>query len=201
MTEHVPPHVTDDEPTAPWGGDPIMETERLILRPYYREDVATYAAISADPEVMRYLGGPRDPAYTEEQMAGSNADLRRSGAGMVAVERRDDGQFLGAVGLSVVPWYPDDLQLGWRLVPEHWGHGYATEAARAWLAYGFEVLGRDRITAMADVPNLRSLAVMERLGMSRLHEADLTEDGTRFRVAVHGLTVEEWRTTSRSRRP
>lgn len=170
-----------------------METERLILRPYRREDVAIYAAISADPEVMRYLGGRKDPAYTEEQMAGSNDDLRRTGAGMVAVERRADGQFLGGVGLSVVPWYPDDLQLGWRLVPDHWGNGHATEAARGWLTYGFETLGRDRITAMADVPNRRSLAVMERLGMTRLHEVDLTEDGERFRVAVYELTVDAWR--------
>ncbi len=168
-----------------------METERLVLRPYRREDVAVYAAISADPEVMRWLGGPKDPAQTEEEMAGSNDDLRRTGTGMVAVERREDRQFLGGVGLSVVPWYPDDLQLGWRLVPDHWGRGYATEAARAWTAYGFDVLGRDRITAMADVPNRRSLAVMERLGMSRLHEVDLTEDGRRFRVAVYELTAEE----------
>ena len=95
--------MTDDDrasaaaPPEPWGGPPVMETERLLLRPYRREDVATYAAISADPEVMRYLGGPKDSAYTEEQMAGSNDDLRRTGAGMVAVERRADGQFLGGV--------------------------------------------------------------------------------------------------------
>ena len=196
MTDHDPtsaPAVDPERSADPWGGPPVMETERLVLRPYRREDVSIYAAISADPEVMRYLGGPKDPAYTEEQMAGSNDDLRRTGAGMVAVERREDGAFLGGVGLSVVPWYPDDLQLGWRLVPAHWGHGYATEAARAWLAHGVEVLGRDRITAMADVPNRRSLAVMERLGMARLHEVDLTEDGERFRVAVYGLTAAAWR--------
>ena len=196
MTDHDPTSAAAVGPDASadsWGGPPVMETERLVLRPFRREDVVLYAAISADPEVMRYLGGPRDPAYTEEQMADSNGTLRRTGAGMVAVERRDDGAFVGAVGLSVVPWFPDDLQLGWRLVPQHWGHGYATEAARAWLAHGFEVLGWDRLTAMADVPNLRSLAVMERLGMRRLHEVDLTEDGERFRVALHELTRDDWR--------
>lgn len=194
MTDCAPePTSATTSTTSAWGGGPIMETERLALRPFRREDVALYAAISADPEVMRYLGGPRDQAYTEAQMAGSNDTLRRTGAGMVAVERREDGQFLGAVGLSVVPWYPEDLQLGWRLGPDHWGRGYATEAARAWLAHGFEALGWNRLTAMADVPNRRSLAVMERLGMRRIHEVDLTEDGERFRVAVHELTVETWR--------
>ncbi len=195
MTDH--PTERAEPLPDPWGGAAVMETERLILRPYRREDVDLYAAISADPDVMRYLGGPKDPAYTEEQMAGSNDDLQRTGSGMVAVERREDGQFLGGVGLSVVPWYPDDLQLGWRLVPEHWGHGYATEAARAWLVYGFEALGWDRLTAMADVPNRRSIAVMERLGMRRLHEVDLNEDGHRFRVAVHELTVDDWRERAR----
>lgn len=200
MTDHEPEATIVNAVVDPWGGPAVMETERLILRPYRHEDVGLYAAISSDPEVMRYLGGPRDPADTEEQMAGSNDDLRRTGAGMVAVERRDDGQFLGAVGLSVVPWYPDDLQLGWRLAPPHWGHGYATEAARAWLAHGFEVLGWDRLTAMADVPNRRSLAVMERLGMSRLHEVDLTEGGERFRVAVYELRVATWTARPTSRR-
>ena len=170
-----------------------MQTERLILRPYRYEDVSIYAAISADPEVMRYLGGPRDPARTEREMSDSNGDLRRTGAGMVAIERTEDGQFLGGVGLSVVHWYPDDLQLGWRLAPTFWGQGYATEAARAWLVHGFETLGWDRLTAMADVPNRRSLAVMERLGMRRIHEVDLTEGGERFRVAVHELTIDDWR--------
>mgnify|MGYP000694563079 CR=1 FL=1 len=93
--------------------------------------------------------------------------LRRTGAGMVAVERRADGQFLGGVGLSVVPWYPDDLQLGWRLVPAHWGHGYATEAAALALRHAFAHLHLRQVVSFTVPANRRSRAVMERLGMTR----------------------------------
>lgn len=175
-----------------WGGDPVLETERLVLRPFARDDVATYQSMCGDPEVMRYLGGPWTPAHTEQRMRDSNARFAEKGYGMIAAERRSDSCFLGSVGLGVERWYPDDLQLGWRLAPEHWGHGYATEAAREWLAYGFTVHERGRITAMADVPNLRSQAVMRRLGMQWDHEAELMDDDIAFDAVIYVITAEGW---------
>lgn len=172
---------------------PVVVTGRLVLRPFALADVAEYQAICADPEVMAHLGGVWSPAWTEEVMASANASLSDDGYGMVAVERRADGAFVGAAGLSVEEWFPDDLQVGWRLAPRHWGHGYATEAGGAWLEHGFAVLGRERILAMADVPNHRSTAVMERLGMTRDHVGRFEEHGTEFDAVVYVMTADAWR--------
>lgn len=176
-----------------WGGDVIYETERLVLRTFRREDLAPAAAINADPEVMRYLGGPLTREVTEERMLDANAAVRAGRTAMQAVERREDGAFLGMVGLSVVSWYPDQLQLGWRLGPQHQGQGYATEAAARWLAHGFDVVGRDEVHAMADVPNLASIAVMERLGMRWVHDADHVDGDEEFRASLYVITADEWR--------
>lgn len=181
-----------DAATEPWDHDPVLETERLALRPFARDDVARYQAMCADPEVMRYLGGPWTPAQTEQRMGASNRRFAAEGYSMIAVERRSDGRFLGSAGLTVERWYPDDLQLGWRLAPEHWGHGYATEAARAWMDYGFTAHHRDRIHAMADVPNHRSVAVMRRIGMQWDHEAALMDGDQEFDAVVYVITREQW---------
>lgn len=180
---------------AGWGGEARFETERLVLRPYRQEDLEPFAAMNLDPEVMRYLGGPQPRAVTEERMLLANAEVRAGRTAMLAVERKADGVFLGAVGLSVVPWYPDQLQLGWRLAPAFHGQGYASEAAEHWLAHGFEGVGRAEIHAMADVPNRASIAVMERLGMRWVHDADHvdTDSGEEFRASLYVITLEEWR--------
>lgn len=178
--------------TDVWGGDAILTTERLILRPFRREDVPLYQAICADPKVMEYLGGVWTAEFTEAIMAHANRGAG-SGGGMVAVERKSDGAFLGTAGLGVEKWYPDDLQVGWRLIPQYWGQGYATEAGRAWMRHGFDRLGRDRIIAMADTPNDRSIAVMKRLGMVFDHEASLRDGDDTFDATIYAITVESWR--------
>lgn len=182
-----------------WGGEALFETERLVLRTFRRDDLEPAAAINADPEVMRYLGGPVSRAATEERMLEANAAVRAGRTAMQAVERREDGTFVGMVGLSVVPWYPDQLQLGWRLAPAFHGQGYATEAAERWLAHGFEDVGRDEVHAMADVPNRASIAVMERLGMHWVHDADHVDrdSGEEFRASLYVITLEEWRARRR----
>jgi RimJ/RimL family protein N-acetyltransferase len=89
----------------------------------------------------------------------------REELGLLAVERREDGAFLGMCGLHHQESYPDDVEVAWRLAREHWGQGYATEAATGWLDHGFGTLNLPRVISMTDPPNLRSLAVMRRLGM------------------------------------
>ncbi len=96
-------------------------------------------------------------------------------------------------GVHVLGWYPDDLEIGWRLARAYWGHGYATEAARAWLPIAFEVKGAPRVISVTDKPNARSIAVMRRLGMSLDHEAVLEEDGATFEAVIHSLAVDDWR--------
>lgn len=153
----------------------MIETARLILRPWRDADRAPYAAMMADPEVGYWLGG----ALSEEQAAAQvdrfMAASAARGPGWLAVERRDDGAFLGASCLrEVLPEHPlaGEVEVGWRLARSAWGAGYATEAARALLGYGFNPLGFREIFAFTAASNARSRAVMERLTLERQPHRD-----------------------------
>jgi len=147
-----------------------LVTPRLRLRQWRRDDYAPFAALNSDPEVMEHfltvLSGVESDALADRCARG----IAERGWGWWAVERTDSGQFIGFVGLSPVgdefPFGPA-VEIGWRLARSQWGHGYATEAARAALSYGFETLGLDEIVAFTSVANLRSERVMVRLGMTR----------------------------------
>lgn len=171
----------------------MRTTERLVLRPFRESDLEPWATLNADPDVTQYLGPPLRREESDRTAWAINASYEQNGYGFLAVERRSDGAFLGAAGLSREQWYPDDLEIGWRLAREYWGHGYATEAAATWLDYAFREAGLPRVIAVTDTPNVRSIAVMRRLGMSFDHEAVLTEDGVPFDATVYSLTAEAWR--------
>lgn len=176
-----------------WTGKVVLTTPRLVLRAFRRRDLPRYATLNADPEVMRYLEGvPLTRDESDELAEWAQRCHAERGLGMVAVERRDDGAFLGSCGLHPQDWYPQDLELGWRLARRHWGRGYATEAAGAWLEHGFSTLGLARVISITDPPNLRSLAVMHRLGFVYDHEAELEEHGVRFRAVIHSITADQW---------
>ena len=143
----------------------MIETERLILRPWRESDLAAYAAMMADPEVGYWLGGTLTAAQARtqvERLIGSDDAW--------AVERRGESAFIGSVGLSAVgediPFAPA-VEVGWCLARAAWGHGYATEAAAAVIRHGFARLGLEEIVAFTASTNLRSQAVMERLGLVR----------------------------------
>lgn len=147
---------------------PELSTDRLTLRSWRDSDIQPWAEMNADPEVREFLG----PLLTRAQSAASatrfQAQLDERGFGFWAVEVRSTGEFIGFTGLDQVdegmPF--TGVEVGWRLARSAWGHGYATEAARASLAYGFEVLGLPEILAVTTVTNLRSQAVMRRIGMT-----------------------------------
>jgi RimJ/RimL family protein N-acetyltransferase len=166
-------------------------TERLVLRDYRPADLPLYVELSADPDVMRYLGGPRSADYCEKELAAISREYADTGRGMLAVERKADGAFLGICGLSVEQWYPDDLQVGWRFFQQHWGQGYATEAALVWRDFAFG-RGIPRLISISDVPNSRSHSVMQRLGMSLDHTATLSDDRETFVAHVYALSREDW---------
>lgn len=170
---------------------PFATTERLILRDYRAEDLAPYVALSADPEVMRYLGGTRSAEHCAAELQAISKQYADIGIGILAVERKSDGAFLGICGLSHEQWYPDDLQIGWRFFRENWGQGYATEAAVVWRDYAFE-RGASRLISISDVPNTRSHKVMQRLGMSLDHTATLEDDRETFEAHIFVLTRENW---------
>ena len=87
---------------------------------------------------------------------------------------------------------PGDTEIGWRLDPAYWGQGYATEAGWAWLDHGFGALGLDRIISVTDEPNVRSLAVMRRLGLTFLENDRIEDNGTWFDAVVYAIPREEW---------
>jgi RimJ/RimL family protein N-acetyltransferase len=170
---------------------PFATTERLILRDYRPEDLPIYIELSTDPEVMRYLGGPRSAEHCKKELEAISQEYADTGRGMLAVERREDSAFLGICGLSVEQWYPDDLQIGWRLFRPYWGQGYAGEAARVWRDHAFG-LGASRLISISDVPNSRSHKLMQRLGMSFDHTATLSDDRETFDAHIYVLTRQDW---------
>ena len=170
----------------------MRTTERLVLRPFREEDLEPWAALNADPAVTEYLGEPLSRDECDRIAVAVNERYAADGYGFLAVERRSDGAFLGACGLTREQWFPDDLEIGWRLARQYWGHGYATEAAASWLEHGFTTLELPRIIAVTDTPNLRSIAVMRRLGMVFDHRAQLEDDGVPFEATIYSMTAEAW---------
>jgi RimJ/RimL family protein N-acetyltransferase len=146
----------------------MIDTPRLTLRRWRDEDRAPFAALHEDPEVAYWLGGPRFVARAAEAIDRYNAGIDERGFGKFAIERREDGVLLGAVGvMRVSPVLPiEGFEIGWRLARWAWGQGYATEAAQAALADGFQH-GLDEIIAFTTPTNVRSKAVMQRIGMRR----------------------------------
>lgn len=169
-----------------------METRRLILRGFASGDLPLLAGMNADPRVMRFLGGPVPEPESLAFAERVDRSFPGAGIGMLPVERRSDGVFLGIAGLNRLPWFPQDVEVGWRLRPEHWGQGYATEAGRAWLGWAFDRHPVARVISVADLPNIRSQAVMRRLGMRLDHLAVLREGAEAFEAAVHVITREDW---------
>jgi RimJ/RimL family protein N-acetyltransferase len=152
---------------------PTVETDRLVLRELRDEDLDGYHAMQNDPEVYRFLGGEgmsRNDAWRHMAMMAGHWALR--GYGLWAVVEKETGAFVGRVG----PWRPEGwpgLEVGWTLAREHWGKGYATEAARASVRYAFDELGADRVISLIDAANERSLAVSRRLGQTYEREWEL----------------------------
>ena len=126
--------------------------------------------MNADPVVMEYFPQPYTEERTRQFVERIRERWRELGYGLWAAERKDTGRFIGYVGLwpatFPAPFTPA-VEVGWRLAADQWGHGYATEGARAALAYGFETLGLDEVVSFTSVLNVRSIRVMERLGMRR----------------------------------
>jgi len=176
-----------------WDGTVVLTTPRLLLRTFRSDDLPLYAALNADPEVARWLGGPLTREDSDDIAAWAQECYATAGLGLLAVERRQDGAFLGMCGLHHQESYPDDVEVAWRLAHEHWGNGYATEAATAWLDHAFGPMGLPRVISITDRPNLRSLAVMRRLGMVFDHEAEVEDNGVTFQAVIYAITADQWR--------
>ncbi len=155
-------------------GIPTLETERLLLRPLTKSDIDDYAALHEDPEVLRYLSGdaqPWDRGRSWRHMAFLVGHWYLGDAGIWAVEHKETGAFLGVIGFASPEGWPG-FELAWTLARRWWGHGYATEGARAALAYAFTVLKKDRVISLIHPENRLSIRVAERIGerlQDRIH--------------------------------
>jgi len=157
-----------------------LETQRLLLRQFRDDDLDEYAAICADPEVMRFLGGAAlDRAESWRRIATMLGHWQLRGYGMFALEEKQSGRLLGRTGFNDPEGWPG-FEIAWTLGREHWGRGFASEAARTVLAHAFAGLDRDRVISLIDPANRNSIRVAERIGERREGSVELL--GSRLSV-------------------
>ena len=146
-----------------------LETMRLTLRPWVKEDYAPFAALNCDPRVTATLAGNLTRAESDALADRIATHIEEHGWGLWAVEVKGGAPFIGFTGLSSPRFdahFTPCVEIGWRLAFAHWGHGYATEAAEVVKAFAFEELHLPEIVSFTTASNARSRAVMERLGLA-----------------------------------
>jgi len=157
-----------------------IRTDRLLLRRWLPSDRQPFAALNADPQVMAHFVAPLSPAESDRLAARIDAHFKQHGFGLWALEIQGITTFAGFVGLSVPTFkaaFTPCVEIGWRLAAEQWGHGYATEAARAVLMFGFDALALGEIVSFTVPGNVRSRRVMERIGMRHDPDDDFDHPG------------------------
>jgi RimJ/RimL family protein N-acetyltransferase len=175
-----------------------LETERLVLRPFQEGDLDALYKVHSDEEVARYLyKEPRSLEETRELLGRKMAAAQFAGEGewiSAAVIARESGQFVGDMALHWVSEQHKTGELGFIFDPEHQGRGYATEAARAFLAFAFEGMGFHRMIGRTEARNVASARVLEKLGMRR--EAHLVENewvkGEWQSELIYAMLEDEW---------
>jgi RimJ/RimL family protein N-acetyltransferase len=171
---------------------PTLETNRLILRPFRVEDCEPLADVHGDPRVARFVlpeGKPQpEAAQAHSYILGSLGHWVLHGCGKWAVVEKATARFVGRTGYNDFPHDWPGLELGWTFDPRHWGKGYATEAARAALDWGFGAFGAAKILHMIDPENTPSQAVARRL----CAVPGETWSGRGFKGVVWGQTREAW---------
>jgi len=170
---------------------PTVETERLILRGWREEDFEPFARFMADPDVTRYLNGVQSRSDAWRILATTIGHWVLRGFGFWAVERKSDGAFIGRIGLLRPEGWPG-MEVGWTLGREYWGQGYATEAAKASLDYGFLNYDVPKLISMIDPDNRASQRVAERLGESRGALTELSIFGHTYPVEIWEIAREDW---------
>lgn len=139
----------------------------MLLRPWRDSDREPFALINANPGVMEHFPAPLTRTESDAFIGRIEAHFEQHGFGLWAAELRPTGEFLGYIGLSVPAFQPHWVEIGWRLDAGHWGQGLATEGARAVLDHAFRVLALPEIVSFTTPANVRSIRVMEKLGMTR----------------------------------
>lgn len=184
---------------------PILQTKRLLLRPWKESDLAPFAKLNADPKVMEFFPNTLSRKESDALVKKFQEENEEQGYGYWAIEVPNLAEFIGFVGLKY--WnletnFAPCVDIGWRLDSSHWGRGYATEGARRVLQYGFEEIKLTEIVSMATTGNERSQNVMRRLGMTTdpnenfEHPRVPRGDPLSWRV-LYRLSAEEWKMQSK----
>jgi RimJ/RimL family protein N-acetyltransferase len=183
-------------------GEPSeLRTPRLLLRRWREQDRAPFAAMNADAEVMRLFPAPLTAVESDALIADIEAHFERHGFGLWALEHISSGELLGFTGVCFVSFdapFTPAVEVGWRLRRSAWGHGCATEAAAAALAFGFDELDVAEIVSFTSARNERSRAVMERIGMTHDAAGDfahplIARDSPLAAHVLYRLTAADWR--------
>jgi len=173
--------------------DRVVETERLILRTWEKEDAEIYSRITQCSKVMEFLcGNSLSVEQVEDFILRENNCQSECGYALWAAELKETGELIGFIGLSYVDWenhFTPAMDVGWILGSQYWGKGYATEGASASLNYGFNELRLEEIVSFTAFANVRSIRVMERIGMIRDFDGDFAHPKLEpeHRLSKHAL--------------
>lgn len=170
---------------------PTLETDRLILRPPQPQDFEAWAAFASDEESQRYLGGAQPRALAWRSMCTMTGAWTVEGFSMFSVVEKASGAWVGRLG----PWKPEGwpgTEVGWGIVREHWGKGYATEGASAAIDWAFDTLAWTEVIHTIDAGNVNSQAVARRLGSTLLRQGRLPPPFDDV-IDVWGQTRDQWR--------
>ena len=186
---------------------PVLKTDRLILRPWRRDDIRTYSRILQDPDVMRHWGsgmryrikravaglvGRFSDIEARRALVAMDRHWRKHRFGLWALEDRESGALLGNAGLTVLDAWTGEstnIEVGWMLARSAWGRGYAVEAGRASLEFAFDVLQLPRVVSVAFTSNWRSERVMQNLGLKRAGRMRWMGDD----VVWYGMDRGDWK--------
>ena len=159
----------------------IIETERLILREWQNEDLLAFSRINQNPKVLEFLPAPMTMEETADWIKRIQQHFKKHGYGLYVATLKNTGELIGHIGLNIPTFeshFTPCVEIGWRLASEHWGLGYATEGAKAVLEYGFDHAGLKEIVSFTVPANKRSIAIMEKIGMSHNAADDFRHPST-----------------------
>lgn len=148
----------------------IIETERLLLRTWKKEDARAYFQINQDPKVIEFLRGSLTIEQVNDFIPAANSHNDKHGYTLWATELKESGELMGFIGLNYIDWasyFTPAVEIGWRLGSQYWGKGYATEGAKASLDYGFKKCGLKEIVSFTVPTNTPSIRVIEKIGLKR----------------------------------
>lgn len=176
-----------------------LETERLILRQWRDNDRVEFAALNADPVVMKYFPSTYDRIQSDASIDRFIKSIENKHLGFFAAELKISKELIGFIGLKEVPDnlpFAPAIEIGWRLAQQFWGQGLASEGALACLEYGFKTLGIESVVSMTPCTNLKSERLMQRIGMCNSKQnfihPTITPNGSLAEHVLYRINKKDW---------